>query len=860
MNGAIRIRPTRRGVGSRVLLAVCVWMLPCMASAQILPALPKIEAPAPAAAPAPAEAPAAPAAPQAVPVPDIASRAELALANLRAIAESLAPTPEIERIEAELDDRAKRIETRVGEATRMIEEGGRVQSLVYLGGSIRVAAQDLRNWDRLLTERAKQLEDQIQHLGRERETWIATRDAAKESEAPPEILARVESVLSGIRTTREAVEKRRAEALVLQDRVIQQVALADATLQRIDEAKNVGVELTSRTASAVWRNDFGADARSEMMARIADAGRSELARLREFMTAHVPTLALTVLFFLSVGVFFRRARAQMIAFAETEPSLVDHSQVFHHPWSASAILTFLVVGWLHPDAPRLFDPLIGLLFLFPGLLLMRVLIGAELRFAPWVIAALVTIGLVRDFVSVVPDLEQTVLLAQILLVLVSLLALLRTGRLAQVELSPEDLRAIRPLGWATRAALIVGLISFVATAVGYVPLGQLLGFGVLGALIITLVVYAGLRAATGVVAYGLRVPPLSHLRMVERHRPVIEQRIERFLDRGAVVFLCAYLLHLFNGLKPVLGLVATAFGTDVAPGELTLSVGSVLLFGLTLWAAAQVSRFLRFVLEEDVYPRVEIARGLDYSVSSLLHYVVLALGFFLALGWVGLDLNRFTVIGGAFALGIGFGLQNIINNFVSGLILLFERPIQVGDGVQIGDILGEVRRIGIRSSTVRTYDGAEVIVPNASLIADRVTNWTRSDRTRRIVIDLGVGYGSDPRRVLALLLDVAKEHPRVLVQPEPLALFMGFGDSALNFRLQVWSSQDEWMSIRSDLHVRIYTALEEAGISIPFPQRDVRVTLEGGAPPSASAEAAGRDAPIASEEPAGAAGGAAVRR
>jgi small-conductance mechanosensitive channel len=178
-------------------------------------------------------------------------------------------------------------------------------------------------------------------------------------------------------------------------------------------------------------------------------------------------------------------------------------------------------------------------------------------------------------------------------------------------------------------------------------------------------------------------------------------------------------------------------------------------------------------------------------------------------------------------VGVGFGLQNVVNNFVSGLILLFERPIQVGDSVQLGTLTGEVKRIGIRSSTVRTFDGAEVIVPNANLVSDQVTNWTLSDRMRRIDLDIGIAYGTDPQRVVAVLTEVARSSPGVLPEPAPVVLFLGFGDSALNFQVRAWTARfEEWMKTRSDLGLAVQMALRAEGIDIPFPQRDVRIVRE----------------------------------
>jgi small-conductance mechanosensitive channel len=199
---------------------------------------------------------------------------------------------------------------------------------------------------------------------------------------------------------------------------------------------------------------------------------------------------------------------------------------------------------------------------------------------------------------------------------------------------------------------------------------------------------------------------------------------------------------------------------------------------------------------------------------------------------VGFSLDRVTILLGALGVGLGFGFQNVVNNFVSGVILLFERPIRVGDRIQLDDLVGDVTRIGMRASRVRTLDGIDLIVPNADFISSRVANWTLADHSRRVSLPVGVAYGTPPRRVIELLEQVARAHPEVLPVPEPEVLFRGFGESSLDFELRVWAESHLLFRVQSDLAVATYDALEQAGITIPFPQRDLHLR-------SISAEAQG---------------------
>jgi small-conductance mechanosensitive channel len=259
-------------------------------------------------------------------------------------------------------------------------------------------------------------------------------------------------------------------------------------------------------------------------------------------------------------------------------------------------------------------------------------------------------------------------------------------------------------------------------------------------------------------------------------------------------------------------------------GQLSISLGNIVAFIVTVWLAFLLSRFLRFLLEEDIYPRVNLARGVPYAVSTMLHYAILLVGFFFAVAAMGIDMTKFTILAGAFGVGLGFGLQNIVNNFVSGLILLFERPVHVGDMIQVGGRDGKLRRIGMRASVIRTLEGSEVIVPNGQLISEEVLNWTLSDQQRRLEIPVGVAYGTDPERVIEILTNVGLKHPDIMTDPPPDTLFLGFGDSALDFQLRAWTSNfKRWQNIKSELAVAINAALRDEGLSIPFPQRDLHI-------------------------------------
>jgi small-conductance mechanosensitive channel len=312
------------------------------------------------------------------------------------------------------------------------------------------------------------------------------------------------------------------------------------------------------------------------------------------------------------------------------------------------------------------------------------------------------------------------------------------------------------------------------------------------------------------------------LRMINNYPDLIKKKGENILKIGSVVLWIYGTFYNFEIWEPMTEWLIGFFTQRWTIGNFSVSLGDLLLFGVTIWVSILISRFIRFVLDEDILSRISLPRGVPGTISTLLHYLIIFIGFLIALSAAGIEWSRFTLLAGALGVGIGFGLQNVVNNFISGLILLFERPIQVGDTIEVGELLGEVKRIGIRSSTIRAWTGAEVIVPNGNLISNDMINWTLSDRLRRVEISVGVKYGTNPKLVMDILTEVARNHQDVLNIPEPDCLFLGFGDSSLNFELRFWTGDvKNWKRLSSQVTVNICDALNEAGIEIPFPQRDL---------------------------------------
>lgn len=262
-------------------------------------------------------------------------------------------------------------------------------------------------------------------------------------------------------------------------------------------------------------------------------------------------------------------------------------------------------------------------------------------------------------------------------------------------------------------------------------------------------------------------------------------------------------------------------------GETPVTVSGILVAVLVIIASLFVSAIVQRVFDRQVAERMKMNRGMKYAFMRIIHYLILILGISLAAQMIGLSFGSLAVIFGFLSVGIGFGLQNLTSNFISGLILLLERPISPGDFVTIDGQFGRVEHINMRTTIIRTQDNVTIVVPNAKFVENDVTNWSHDGDVKvRLHCPVGVAYGSDVSLVKQTLLDVANANEHVLDDPAAVVVFTEFGDSSLNFELLVWTDRPELRyALHSEINFAIDEAFRKADIQIPFPQRDLHVKM-----------------------------------
>ena len=763
----------------------------------------------------------APSPPSGIPVEEIAMQATQVGDLLRGFTTTLAAGSEIETIREFVPQLSLDIALELKSTTNILKGQPALETLEGQEQIWQQRQLQLTAWLNVLTQRATKLQAVLNQLKKLAETWGKTRDAEQSAKAPPSILQQIDATIASIEAAQQPHQAERDEILNLQSKIAELVASCNTALAQISALQQMAVGgIFTRENPAVWNPELWVRVKTALSDRlpvIATSYRRDI-----LLYVHDPSRHMLrhVGIFLALSLVLLAARRQVgrLEAAGDHPS--HATPVFDHPFAAALLVTLMVATAPTSPVPVIVKRLFEIAALVPIILLTRRVVAPIVVPVIYALAILFATDTVRRAITGEPPMGQGILVVEAVAGIVVLAWLWVYGP----RWAARGLGQTSTLRRAVAAFILFALaVGLVAAIFGYMRLARLTIPGVLAGGALALELYASVQVAVGVVAYALRVRPLRLLHLVQHHGDLLERRIYRLFLWLAVIAWLSRSLDYLGLFDPVWSMGKDFLNTRLERGSISTSVGDIVAFFLTVLGAYLLSAFIRFVLEEDVYSRTRIATGQSYAVSSLLNYAILTIGFVVALAVLGMDLTKITVLAGAFGVGIGFGLQSVVNNFVSGLILLFERPIHVGDTVQVGQLQGRVRRIGIRASIVRTMQGAEIIVPNAQLITEQVTNWTLSDQLRRLDLPVGVNYGAAPKKVIELLESLARAHSQVLQNPAPRALFMSYGDSSINFELRAWTEYSNSQQVHSDLTVAIYDAIYAAGMSFPFPQREVRV-------------------------------------
>jgi len=750
----------------------------------------------------------------AIPLAEVPSNAQSALDSLQEMeADVSRDRSSADAIAGTVSDLTSEIDARIADDTRLLTTSPSLEVLYRLKRDWRTFDVRLLVSARELTGHATSLEEQLERLDKLNKTWQATLQSAKQPATPPQVLQRVQSVVDSVERTRQAAESGQAHVLALQSSLSEAQARVRKTLSSIEQAEIQAVQhIFVRDSPPIWNVETGL--RSEWEKHSGESFSSQLKASAAF-TKRLPfTFLMHALFIALTAAALHWLPRRIRKSAEEKPDLERALPILDLPVSTAFTLSMLLVPLIYARAPRLIHAIMGVVTLIPAVVVLRRLLLRNSYPILNAIVILYFVGQLRVLAAPLPVLARFIFLGQVLGASVFLVWVLRSWHLPTEAIETHG-RVWRTIRAVARIGIILLPVAFLANIFGYVNLANLLGIIFLRTVYIAAMLYTAIRIIEGLIIIALQVRPLRSSQAISQHRPMIQRRTCRLLELLAFLFWLSLLLNFFGLLTPLVSATESALNANLTIGSFKITLGSILAALITVWASFLISKFLRFVLEEDVYSHLRLASGIPYAISTILHYVILLLGFFVALSALGIDLTKLTILVGAFSVGIGFGLQNVINNFVSGLILLFERPIKIGDVIEVGGNVGEVRRIGIRASVIRTADGSEIIVPNGSFISSQVTNWTLSDRRRAVEVSVNVAGDTDPQRVTELLKSTAAAQPGVVMEPSPQVYVTNFSAGAVTFQLRAWTDREEnWPQLRSDLSLAVKGALARERIAI----------------------------------------------
>ena len=669
---------------------------------------------------------------------------------------------------------------------------------------------------RKLDETKYKLEDEIK-------VWKNTKALIEKEESAMSVIGRIDDLVFLMDSVNKLIIGKSNFVLKILDRVTELgVQIEDITINIDNTMIEKKEKIFERNQPSLLTLDYSDHNRWKFKEPLRLFYRIEIVELDRYMKQHLPNFIFQVVLLVILTFVFVFVKRRMQISDIEHASLYKRMlvKIFSRPISAAVLLGLFASILIFENRPPIFRDISVFIAAIPLVIIVIAINEKKNNKYAWLFGFLI---LLRQVYLVFPPenvLYRFGLFSVAAIEIFAIVSLLRTFLRHPVKKKLLNsiilILLFVHLGFALTgfAGIVAGSTMLAEITLNVTIINVFTGF----LLIVSSVIFNGLIELT------IDSRTFQRINVFRLHGELLKRKITGLINISAVIYWLLLTLRVIGIDRPIINGISSFFSTDWSIGSVSFSFGSIFIFIFVIWLSLVIAKMVRIILEEDVLDRLNLAKGVPRTISVMVRYTLVTLGVLLAVSAAGMPMTNLTILFGAFGVGIGFGLQNIFNNLVSGLILLFERPIQIGDTIEVGTLIGNVKSMGIRSSHVRTFDGAEVIVPNGQLISNEVVNWTLSDQKRRIEVIAGVAYGSDPHMVQQLFLKELEDHPDILKDPPPIVLFNDLGESSLDFRLLFWTSNfAEWIRIRSDIIFKVHDILKENNIEIPFPQTDLHI-------------------------------------
>ena len=771
-----------------MLLVIAAWL-----AAGLLPA--QTPTPAPTATPAPSPTP--------YTLSTIAPQADAALAELAQMQNDLSGDNATDDLHKFVPKLTSNLEKRKVRTQEVLNAGAKFIALQDEAANWTVLRDDVSLRLDLLNGKLQRVDDDTTRLAAMANEWKLTAQSLPGSNAPPDMATRVSTVQKQIKATQSNVDAKRSDLLALQSTLIEQNSEITNMLDQVGKARGEALSrLPIRDSDPLWRAFTGKKLAAAVAGAPQDPMMMQWRLIRDHVMAERGIITLQIALWIVLLTIFRWLQTTVRRMVAAKPELNRSIVIFEAPATVATLLALMIAAPFHSGVSPLLSAILDAAMLFPLLRIVKRIIEPPLVPITWALALFYLATQAHEALGAFPGIARLIYLVEMTAGMLFCLWLIKRSQSGEKNL----LRMIVLL--AARLGFVLFAVADIANILGYFNLALYISTITLLSAYFAVLFYAAAHLLHGLVIFALNTRPLVRLAFVRKHEQLLESRFWWGIRLVAAALWVGFVLDNLLLLQPAVKELKYLL---TVPNIAGVTFGGLMTFLITVWASFLVSRLVRFLLEEDVYSRVQLKPGLPFAISTMLHYMILLLGFYLATAALLGDMSKFTILAGAFGVGVGFGLQNIVNNFVSSIIVLFERPIKIGDLVQVGTQQGTVRQIGIRATIIRSSDGSDVIIPNGKLISDPVTNWTLMSHQRQLQIEVVTPVkGVDADKVISLIEQAAAEVREISKSPLPTAVLASFAANQLHFEIRAWTDEHQNVrKVRSNLAVAISQSLSK---------------------------------------------------
>jgi len=762
--------------------------------------------------------------PEAIPIIDVIQKIEEVDEELKLAKKKIKPKESVTTIDSLYPLYAIYIEEQKIKARSFVKANPNRQKVDNLITKWTGFHDHLNSWESTINRYEERNAVLIETISFDEITWELTYNNAKEEKVPAEVLSSIKKTWDGIKKVKKSIVNENNNFLRLESKINKQKIIVNSVIEDLYALKNSEVyDLFYLRHAPLWKTSFKSPDDKSSDTGEKNTISKNIAGTFTFLKNNENNFYLYFILVALIVFLFVFLKRTFIKFEFNEENaelqrakgiILDHSL-----WGI-IFLSLVIANVFFTNTPMLFADILFLLTLIAVIPLVKPFIYKRFKKIIYFVLVFFVLDTAKTYIWFTSGQYRIYLLAEALIVIVVLIIFtypyLKTRKM---KIGKFGLLLVR----LTPVLYFLSVVSIVSNTLGYTNLTDLTLRVVTQSGEITIIFY-GILMLSGGITTGIFHYHFSTKENFDAAQKLkIELKVIQVIRFIAFVAWFLYFLKMIDLYKPATEWLTEVLTDPYKMGSTTFTIGAIVTFILILTVSFLITSFISFIFGGGAVKFLKLPKGVPAAISLVFRYFIIAFGFILALSSLGVDFSKFNLMAGALGIGIGFGLQTVISNFVSGLILVFERPILVGDTVEVNNLLGTVSNIGVRASNIRTFDGAEVVVPNNNLIANDLINWTLSDNVKRVEILIGTTYGSDPNKILKILVEVASNCEYALKDPQPKALFTEFGDSSLNFRLLFWVHYELGLQAKSDVSIDVYNRFKEEGIEIPFPQQDVYI-------------------------------------